>query len=105
MKIAGERTKIADPKAISILLAKQLYEWIRPYSVECTRSRSISEVKQLQAGLVLGWVTAWEYPVPYPFVYNSFPGITASYVWYRGDEGGVAVAENNTLSFESILVR
>ena len=40
---------------------------IRPYSVECTRSRSISEVKQLQAGLVLGWVTAWEYPVPYPF--------------------------------------
>ena len=41
---------------------------IRPYSVECTRSRSISEVKQLQAGLVLGWVTAWEYLVLYPFV-------------------------------------
>ena len=43
---------------------------IRPYSdsVEYTRSRSISEVKQLQAGLVLGWVTAWESPVPYPFL-------------------------------------
>ena len=41
---------------------------IRPYSVECTRSRSISEVKQPQAGLVLGWVTAWEYPVSYPFI-------------------------------------
>ena len=40
---------------------------IRPYSVECTRSRSISEVKQPQAGLVLGWVTAWESPVQYPF--------------------------------------
>ena len=42
--------------------------WIRPYSVEYTPSRSIWEVKQLQAGLVLGWVTAWEFPVPYPFV-------------------------------------
>ena len=41
--------------------------WIRPYSVEYTPSRSIWEVKQLQAGLVLGWVTAWEFPVPYPF--------------------------------------
>ena len=40
---------------------------IRPYSTEYTRSRSISEVKQSQAGLVLGWVTAWEFPVPYPF--------------------------------------
>ena len=47
-----------------------VYHRIRPYSVECTRSRSISEVKQLQAGLVLGWVTAWEYPVPYPFFVN-----------------------------------
>lgn len=43
---------------------------IRPYSVECTRSRSISEVKQPQAGLVLGWVTAWEYPVSYPFSFS-----------------------------------
>ena len=56
-------------------------QWIRPYSVECTRSRSISEVKQLQAGLVLGWVTAWEYPVPYPFHFltfgDPFPGIVS----------------------------
>ena len=44
---------------------------IRPYSVEYTRSRSISEVKQPQAGLVLGWVTAWESPVPYPFKFFS----------------------------------
>ena len=43
--------------------------WIRPYSVEYTPSRSIWEVKQLQAGLVLGWVTAWEFPVPYPFAF------------------------------------
>ena len=48
-------------------MAKSLLCRIRPYSVEYTRSRSISEVKQLQAGLVLGWVTAWEFPVPYPF--------------------------------------
>ena len=46
--------------------------WIRPYSVECTRSRSISEVKQPQAGLVLRWVTAWESLVPYPFEFSSF---------------------------------
>ena len=39
---------------------ENFYSWIRPYSVECTRSRSISEVKQPQAQLVLGWVTAWE---------------------------------------------
>ena len=41
----------------------------RAYVTQCTRSRSISEVKQPQAGLVLGWVTAWEYPVPYPFAF------------------------------------
>ena len=53
---------------------------IRPYSVECTRSRSISEVKQLQAGLVLGWVTAWEYPVPYPFIYSRISRICKKYI-------------------------
>ena len=36
---------------------------LRPYYAECTGSRLITEVKQHWAGLVLGWVTAWEYPV------------------------------------------
>ena len=32
----------------------------RPYHVESTSSRPITEVKQRWARLVLGWVTAWE---------------------------------------------
>ena len=36
---------------------------LRPYHVECTSSRPITEVKQRWAKLVLGWVTAWEYLV------------------------------------------
>ena len=40
---------------------------IRPYHVESTRSRLITEVKQHWAALVLGWVTAWEYAVQYSF--------------------------------------
>ena len=36
---------------------------LRPYHVEYTSFRPITEVKQRRAGLVLGWVTAWEYPV------------------------------------------
>lgn len=32
----------------------------RPYHVEHTGSRPITEVKQRRAWLVLGWVTAWE---------------------------------------------
>ena len=31
---------------------------LRPYHVECTGSRPITEVKQHRAWLVLGWVTA-----------------------------------------------
>ena len=37
---------------------------LRPYHVEYTRSRLISEVKQRRARLVLAWVTGWEYRVP-----------------------------------------
>ena len=37
---------------------------LRPYHVENTSSRLITEVKQRRARLVLGWVTAWEYRVP-----------------------------------------
>ena len=36
---------------------------LRPYHVEHTSSRLITEVKQHWAKLVLGWVTAWEYLV------------------------------------------
>ena len=36
---------------------------LRPYHVENTSSRPITEVKQRRARLVLGWVTAWEYRV------------------------------------------
>ena len=36
---------------------------LRPYHVESTGSRPITEVKQRRARLVLGWVTAWEYRV------------------------------------------
>ena len=36
---------------------------LRPYYVESTGSRPITEVKQRRARLVLGWVTAWEYRV------------------------------------------
>ena len=73
-----------------IRVARLLCCRIRPYSVECTRSRSISEVKQLQAGLVLGWVTAWEYPVPYPFHFltfeDPFPGIVSQHLLPTGRE-------------------
>ena len=34
---------------------------LRPYHVENTSSRPITEVKQRRVVLVLGWVTAWEY--------------------------------------------
>ena len=35
----------------------------RPYHVENTSSRPITEVKERWARLVLGWVTAWEHRV------------------------------------------
>ena len=37
------------------------YKCLRPYHVESTSSRPITEVKQHRVALVLGWVTAWEY--------------------------------------------
>ena len=40
---------------------------IRPYYVERTGSRPITEVKQRRAQSVLGWVTTLEYWVPYTF--------------------------------------
>ena len=41
----------------------------RPYHVEHTASRPISEVKQRWVWLVLGWVTAWEYQMLLAFYY------------------------------------
>ena len=38
-------------------------QWLRPYHVECTGSRPITEVKQRRAWLVLGWETGWEHQV------------------------------------------
>ena len=46
-----------------------MYSRQRPYHVECTASRPISEVKQRGAWLVLGWVTAWEHQVLLAFIY------------------------------------
>ena len=37
------------------------YGHTRLNAPDLVRSRSISEVKQLQAQLVLGWVPAWEH--------------------------------------------
>ena len=41
----------------------KIFLCLRPYHVEHTGSRLITEVKQRRARLVLGWVTAWEYRV------------------------------------------
>ena len=41
----------------------------RPYHVESTASRPISEVKQRRARLVLGWETAWEHRVLLAFTF------------------------------------
>ena len=42
-------------------LKKRINSRLRPYHVEYTRSRPISEVKLRRAQLVLTWVTGWEY--------------------------------------------
>ena len=43
---------------------------LRPYHVENTGSRPITEVKQHRAWLVLRWVTAWEHHVLQTFFLN-----------------------------------
>ena len=47
----------------------------RPYHVECTSSRPITEVKQRWALLVLGWVTAWEHRVLLAFYFCLGVGV------------------------------
>ena len=49
------------------------HQCLRPYHVESTSSRPITEVKQHWAKLVLGWVTAWEYLVSQAFTFFSIP--------------------------------
>ena len=54
----------------------------RPYHVEHTGSRPITEVKQHWAWLVLGWVTAWEHQVLLAlFIY------TASFYYKKNEHG------------------
>ena len=48
-----------DVKITKLKVLKRL----RPYHVENTGSRPITEVKQRRARSVLGWVTAWDYLV------------------------------------------
>ena len=43
--------------------AQYLTSRLASYRVEYTSSRSITEVKLRRAGLVLTWVTGWEYLV------------------------------------------
>ena len=56
----------------------------RPYHVEYTASRPISEVKQRWVWLVLGWVTAWEYQMLLAFCHfyrcHKIFIVTKSYV-------------------------
>ena len=50
----------------SVIFMKVIFSLVfrqRPYHVENTGSRPITEVKQRRARLVLGWVTAWEHRV------------------------------------------
>ena len=49
-------TILFDKKTIQLLS-----EYLQPYHAESTCSRPITEVKQRWAGLVLQWVTTWEY--------------------------------------------
>ena len=64
--------------------SKFLYLRQRPYHVESTSSRPITEVKQRWARLVLGWVTAWEPRVPLAFFFAKcyFNTVTQYFLVY-----------------------
>ena len=55
----------------------------RPYHVESTGSRPITEVKLRRAGLVLAWVTGWEYPVLLTSFHLLFPHSSHQYTHAR----------------------
>ena len=64
--------------------------WIRPYYLESTASRPISEVKRGQASLVLRWGTTWEPLVLYSFPNTSpfFPGpFQRTALAFKGPQG------------------
>ena len=75
-------------RMFSLKLYKRLFFTVcrqRPYHVETTGSRPITEVKQRRARLVLGWVTAWEHRVLlatffYYFFYIYF--LTSVFILY-----------------------
>ena len=57
------RGEISENFESSIWRLRNSHQCLRPYHVENTSSRPITEVKQRRARLVLGWVTAWEHRV------------------------------------------
>ena len=57
------RGEISENFELSIWRLRNSNQCLRPYHVENTSSRPITEVKQRRARLVLGWVTAWEHRV------------------------------------------
>ena len=58
------RVTCVSPAFLDFCIKIFLLDWcLRPYHLEYTSSRPITEVKQDWAMLVLGWVTAWEYMV------------------------------------------
>ena len=59
--IYNERKKYLLSRSNLCILELILYSRQRPYHIEHTSSRPITEVKQCWARLVLGWVTAWEH--------------------------------------------
>ena len=67
-----------------------LLSCLRPYHIEHTSSRPITEVKQCWARLVLGWVTAWEHWV----LLASFSFLIISFFLLL-----------STLNFHRIIVR
>ena len=72
----------------------KMYLCIRPYHVENTSSRPITEVKQHWAALVLGWVTAWEYAVLYSLLPS--PDIQSEFL---NESSKSIVKQNNKLIY------
>ena len=63
-KMTLENGMVVSLPDLDVWVGEKWYSWwLRPYHVEHTGSRPITEVKQRRAWLVLGWVTAWEYHV------------------------------------------
>ena len=56
--------------SVPVLMFFSLPKSQRPYHVESTGSRPITEVKQRRARFVLGWVTAWEHRVLLAIVFQ-----------------------------------